>query len=47
MRKFFSHVARRQKLRHPNKAGAQLVLLFDGAFISAPLSDREQLAATL
>lgn len=47
MRQFFSQVAKRLKLHHPNRVGAQLAMVFDGAFISAPLSDGRQLAATL
>ncbi len=47
MREHFSQLAMRLKLRHPKQVGAQLALVFDGAFISAPLSDGEQLAATL
>jgi AcrR family transcriptional regulator len=47
MRQRFAELARRLDLRHPKNIGAQLALVFDGAFISAPLGDAERLAATL
>jgi AcrR family transcriptional regulator len=47
MRQRFSELAKRLKLRHPKKVGAQLALVFDGAFISAPLGNGELLATTL
>jgi AcrR family transcriptional regulator len=47
MRRHLSALARRLALKRPDQLGAQLALAFDGAFISAPLGDGEQLAATL
>jgi AcrR family transcriptional regulator len=47
MRRRFSDVAGRLRLREADRIGAQLALAFDGAFISAPLSDGERLATTL
>jgi len=46
MRERFASLARRLGLRRPGEIGAQLALIFDGAFISAPVSDGDQLAAT-
>ena len=46
MRERLRSVAKRQGLRKPNRVGAQLALIFDGAFISAPVSDGERLAKT-
>ena len=46
MRERFASLARRLGLRRPVEIGAQLALIFDGAFISAPVSDGDQLAAT-
>lgn len=47
MRLRFSELAQRLSLSDPEMIGGQLALVFDGAFISAPLSDGEQLAAIL
>jgi AcrR family transcriptional regulator len=47
MRRQFSELAKRLHLRDPEKVGAQFAMAFDGAFISAPLSDGKRLAATL
>jgi AcrR family transcriptional regulator len=47
MRERFVSLAKRLGLRKPDDVGAQLVVIFNGAFISAPLSDGDQLAATL
>ena len=46
MRERFTSLARRLGLRKPETVGEQLALVFDGAFISAPVSDGEQLAKT-
>lgn len=47
MRDRFSRLAKRLGLKHANQVGGQLALAFDGAFISAPLTDGEELAAIL
>jgi AcrR family transcriptional regulator len=47
MRRHLSALAQRMGLRHPDAVGAQLALVFDGAFISAPFGDGDRLAATL
>jgi AcrR family transcriptional regulator len=47
MRQRFAAIAERLGLRKPKKVGEQLALVFDGAFISAPLGGRERLAKTL
>lgn len=47
MRRHLSSLAARMGLARPNQVGAQLALAFDGAFISAPFGQGEQLAATL
>lgn len=47
MRRHLSALAGRMGLTRPDQLGAQLALAFDGAFISAPLGDGGQLAATL
>ena len=47
MRNRLSSIAERLRLNDPAKVGAQLALAFDGAFISAPFGQGEQLAATL
>jgi AcrR family transcriptional regulator len=46
MRARFASLAKRLGLSQPNEVGAQLALIFDGAFISAPISDGERLAVT-
>src|SRR5262245_20562185 len=46
MRARLASLAKRLGLRRSGKVGRQLALIFDGAFISAPVSDGEQLAAT-
>jgi len=47
MRRRLSSIAERLQLNDPEKVGSQLALAFDGAFISAPFGQGEQLAATL
>jgi AcrR family transcriptional regulator len=47
MRQRFAGIAERLGLRKPKKVGEQLALVFDGAFISAPLGSGERLAKTL
>jgi AcrR family transcriptional regulator len=47
MRQRFASIAERMGFRKPKKVGAQLALVFDGAFISAPLGGGERLAKLL
>jgi AcrR family transcriptional regulator len=47
MRERLTNVATRMKLARPDAAGAQLALVFDGAFMSAPLGAGEAMAETL
>jgi len=47
MRRRLSSIAERLQLNDPEKVGSQLALAFDGAFISAPFGQGEQLATTL
>ena len=47
MRRRLSSIAERLQLNDPEKVGSQLALAFDGAFISAPFGQGEQLAETL
>ena len=46
MRERFASLAKRLGLRHPGEVGEQLAMVFDGAFISAPVSDGERIATT-
>jgi len=47
MRERFTDLATRMKLAKPKHVGAQLALIFDGAFMSAPLGAGEAMADTL
>lgn len=47
MRARFTDLATRMKLPQPEHVGAQLALIFDGAFMSAPLGAGEAMADTL
>ena len=47
MRERFTHLATRMKLAKPEHVGAQIALIFDGAFMSAPLRAGEAMADTL
>ena len=47
VRERFALLAKRLGLRKSREVGEQLAMIFDGAFISAPLSDGARLAATL
>jgi hypothetical protein len=47
MRQHFASLAERLGLSSPHDFGLQLALVFDGAFISAPLSDGARVANTL
>jgi AcrR family transcriptional regulator len=43
----FTDLAARMKLTRPDRVGSQLALIFDGAFMSAPLGAGEAMADTL
>lgn len=47
MQERFAHLAARMKLTPPDRVGSQLALIFDGAFMSAPLGAGEAMADTL
>lgn len=47
MRERLTSIAARMKLAHPDAVGAQLALIFDGAFMSAPLGAGEPMAKTV
>src|SRR5690349_14684899 len=47
MRERFTDLATRMRLAGPDHVGAQLALIFDGAFMSAPLGAGEPMADTL
>ena len=47
MRHRLTEVAARMKLHDPESVGAQLALVFDGAFMSAPLGAGDRMAVTL
>ena len=47
MQERFADLAARMKLPRPEHVGAQLALIFDGAFMSAPLGSGEAMADTL
>lgn len=47
MRLRLAEIAKRMKLDDPDSVGAQLALVFDGAFMSAPLGTGDRMARTL
>ena len=47
MRERLTDLALRMKVAEPERVGAQLALVFDGAFMSAPLGSGERMATTL
>ncbi|HEY9552005.1 TetR/AcrR family transcriptional regulator [Allosphingosinicella sp.] len=47
MRRRLTSIAGRMGLPRPEEVGAELALVFDGAFMSAPLGGGERIAATL
>jgi len=47
MRSRLTNIATRMKLARPEAVGAQLALVFDGAFMSAPLGAGDAMAKTL
>ena len=47
MRRRFTEIATRLEIPEPEHLGSQLALVFDGAFMSAPLGSGERMATTL